>query len=290
MLERMNTFLTVVKTQSFTKAAQQLNMTQPGVSQQMKYLEEYYGAELFQKKGRYIELTEAGKVFQEYAIKIKSLERQLFQSIQDIQSKTETYRLGATMTIGGYVLPYILEGYHRVNSQVDLILYVHNTEMILKQLTNGDIQLAVVEGPFDKSKFHYTKWKDDELLLACSPQHPFAKKEMLTLQEILQGKLILREPGSGTRQAIENAFLQQGYSLDPLKGHMEIGSMSAIISLVEANMGYTILSTEAVKKEVERESVLLKPVADMKIQREFNFVYLETHSFIDSFVSFCRKY
>lgn len=286
---RLITFLEVAKTKNITRAASILNLTQPAVSQQIKYLEEYYDINLLKKDGRSIDLTEEGKIFYKYAKEMEILSRDIEHTLENKKSIVKRYNMGATMTIGGYVLPFLLGKYKEDNENIDIILQVENTRKILDSLRNKYIDLALVEGPFDKEKFLYKKFKDDELVLAVPLSHKFTKRSEVSIEEILKGNLILRESGSGTRDIIEYYFRDKGYTLNDDKIYMEIGNISAIISLVQSNLGYTIISKEAIKKEVEYGNMKIVPIKDSRIKREFNFVYLEDspREFIEDFIDFC---
>ncbi|SHK23601.1 LysR substrate-binding domain-containing protein [Tepidibacter formicigenes] len=193
------------------------------------------------------------------------------------------------MTVGEHVLPYVLGEYKNTYRNIDIRLSVNNTKVITEKLLNREIDLALIEGCFDKSKFNYKKLKDDELVLAVSSKNRFSKNKEVSLDEILNGNLILREKGSGTREIFENKLVELGYSLEKINVYMEIGSINAIKSLVESNLGYTVISKEAIKREVNLGVINIVPIKDVRIIREFNFVYLNDGfiDFIDDFINFC---
>jgi DNA-binding transcriptional LysR family regulator len=288
---RMSTFLAVAKIKNFTKAGEILNLTQPAVSQHIKFLEEYYNVTLIKKQGRTIVLTEAGEILFKYAKKLEVLYKGLELEIKNSEGINKIYNIGATMTIGGYVLPYLLGEYRSMHKNVDILLEVNNTEQIINKLLNREIHLAMIEGPFNKDKFNYKKFKDDELVLAVSSKHEFSQRESVEIEEILRGKLILRERGSGTRKVIENKLIELGYNIENANVYMEIGSINAIKSLVEINLGYAIISKAAIKREVELEVIKIIPIKDVKIYREFNFIYLNdtAEEFTRDFIDFCCK-
>lgn len=286
---RLSTFLTVGKIKSFTKAAQILNLTQPAVSQHIKFLEEYYNVVLIKKQGREIDLTEEGEILFKYAQKLEVIYRSLEMELKNKSGINKTYNVGATRTIGDYVLPYILGKYKGIYKNIDILLQVSNTKEIIERLLSMKLDLALVEGPFDKGVFKYKKFKDDELVLAVSPEHCFSDRKDVELEEILEGNLILRERGSGTREIIENKLIEVGCNLNEIKPYMEIGSINAIKSLVESNLGYTIISRETIKRELELGLIKIVPIKDIYIPREFNFIYLNEDSdgFIEHFTNFC---
>ncbi len=286
------TFITVARTKNFTKTAELLNVTQPAISQHIKALEEYYHTKLFYKKGKEMGLTEEGKLLLEYSLDIYRLDKKIKAQLENKTSVIKKYNVGATLTIGGYVLPQIIGDYRKCHENIDVILFVENTETIMKQLNSGSIDIAVVEGPFNKTKVRYKKFKDDELVLVVSPNHCFAEKEYITLKEVSESKLILREKGSGTRKVLEDKLLQEGYTIDDMNVYMEIGNITAIVSLVKSGLGCTIISKEAVKTSVLNGELRIVPVTNFKINREFNFVYMDdiNMDFINHFIKFCSKY
>lgn len=282
------TFLTLAKVKNFTRAAELLNLTQPAVSQHIKFLEDYYGVTLVKKQGRYITLTEEGKVLLKYAMDLQRLYKDIELQFKNKNTIYKTYNVGASMTIGGYVLPGILAKYKEENPNINIKLHVHNTEEILRLLKDRDLDLAIVEGLFDKSKYSYRKFKDDELVLAASAKSRLLVHRKIKINEILNGELILRERGSGTREILENKLIELGYDLNCLKPYMELGSISAIKSLVENDLGYTIISKETIKKELLAGFIKTIPIEGMKILRDFNFVYLSNYDegFVDDFIAF----
>lgn len=286
---KLTTFINVAKLRSYTRAAEMLNLTQPAVTQHIKQLEEYYGVKLIKKKGRQISLTEEGELLLKSAEEFKANSILLERKLKNKSSVIKRYNIGATLTIGEFVLPNLLGDYKRTHSNIDVIMHVSNLEEILKRMSNGEFDLGIVEGPFDKSKFIYNKLKDDELVLIAAPISSLTMREKVKINEILNdGKLILREKGSGTRMIFENKLKELGYNIADMKIYMEVGSIGAIKSLVEANLGYTIISKEAVNREVESGTLVIIPIEGVRFIREFNFIYLENSpfDFIESFMGF----
>lgn len=289
---KLNTFITLARIKNYTRAAEILNLTQPAVSQHIRFLEDYYGVRLFRKQGRGIELTDEGKILLKYAEEIELLYRTAESEIRNQSGIIRKYNIGASMTIGGYVLPGILAKHRKIYKNIILLLQVYNTEEITKKLLARKLDFAIVEGPFDKRKFKYKKFRDDELVLAVSPKHDFAKQKCIDISDVIKGNLILREKGSGTRKIFEDTVVEMGYDLKDIENYMEIGSISAIKTLVESNLGYTVISKETVKKEMEIGSIKVVPIKDVRIVREFNFIYVpdRDEKFMDEFIDFCMKY
>lgn len=288
---KLETFITVADTKNFTRAASILNMTQPAISHHIKLLEEYYNVKLLEKKNKNMELTEAGKILYKYALEIDKISKLAKKHLSNESSIIKRYNVGATLTIGGYVLPPIIGNYKMNNNNIDIILQVENTENIIQKLFSGEIILGVIEGPFDKSKVIYEKFKDDELVFAISKNHEIAKKKKITIEEILSEKLILREKGSGTRQIFEDYMAQQGFEPKNITPYMEIGDITAILSLVESGLGATVVSKEALNSTLMSKKFKALSIKNIKMKREFNFIYLKSSNmdFIKNFIEFCKN-
>lgn len=286
---KLTTFINAARLKNYTRTAELLNLTQPAVTQHIKQLEEHYGVKLIKKKGRQISLTEEGELLLEYANAFEASSLLLERKIKNKSAVIKRYNIGATLTIGEFVLPGLLGEHKRQNENIDILMQVNNLSEILKKLENGQLDFALVEGPFDKTKFKYSRLQEDELVLAVSPKSSLACRTEVEPEEIVKsGKLIMREEGSGTRIIFENKLLELGFELSELKIYMEIGSIGAIKSLVRADLGYTIISKEAVKEEAETRILKIVPLKGTKIMREFNFVYLDNSQkdFLESFMSF----
>lgn len=286
--QRLKTFLIICKTMNFTKAAELLNMTQPAVTKHIQFLEQYYNAPLFKQKGRSKELTEEGKILYDYVTKMEAESLIVKRKITNSKEVKKHFSIGATLTTGEFVLPRILGEFKKEHRNYDVTMHSFNTDIVTKMLINGEIDLGLVEGPFDKTIFHFQKLMDDELVFAVSHQNEFGTRKEIEIEEVINSKLILREDGSGTRKVLENKLVKLGYGLDDLKPYMEVGSIGAIKSLVELNLGCTIISLAAIQKEIASKSLIVIPIKDVRIKRSFNFIYTKNspEEFVDSFVGF----
>lgn len=291
MDSKLMTFITVANLKSYTRAAEALNLTQPAVTQHIKQLETYYEATLIKKKGRQISLTEEGKLLLKSAQEFRAQSVLLEKLLKNKSSVIKRYNIGATLTIGEFVLPGLLGDYKSTHHHSDIIMHVHNLQEVLERTRLGEYDLGIVEGPFDKSKFIHKKLKDDELVFVTSPKSDFANKGEIDIDSIINsGRLILREKGSGTRVIFENKLQELSYNPAEIKLYMELGSLGAIKSLVAANLGYSIISIEAVKSEVADGSLVIVPIKGVRILREFNLVFLSKGQidFIDDFYKFIK--
>lgn len=288
MDSRLYTFIMVAKTRNYTRAAENLNLTQPAVYKQIKYFENYYGTSLFKMEGKTLELTSKGEIFLQYANQMVNIHEDLKQKLNQKDPLNKRHKIGATMTIGGYILPKIIHDYMEINKNLNVSLTVNNTNIILRKLLDREISMALIEGPFDKTKFKYIKFRDDELVLIGPTKGKLARIDKVNMDGLLEQKIILREKTSGTREIIEALLVSKGYSSDILDDYMEINSINGTKALVEEGVGLSILSKEAIKKEIKAKTIKIIPIKDIFIVREFNFVYIydEDMKFINDFIDF----
>ncbi len=280
---RHQTFLTLCSCGSFTRAAELLHITQPAVSQHMKYLEEFYGCKLFDIVNRNIRLTPQGERLKEFAMTVFSDSKHFKDNISSVQTDTMQFSFGATLSIGEYVMPEILSRLLMKYPDMKIHMSVANTQVLLERLNNGELDFIVVEGLFDKSEYDSTLFSLEQFIPVCSPKSKLANKEV-EFQEITGNRLILRERGSGTREIFENILQKNNYSLNAFDKIIEIGNMAAIKKLVSNGLGITFLFEVVGKREIEDGSLSVIHIPGFSEQREFNFVLLKDSFFRERFM------
>ncbi len=280
---RHETFLTLCSSNSFTKAAELLHITQPAVSQHIKYLEEYYGCKLFDTTNRKITLTHQGKLLKEFAMTVYSDSKNFKKNINSVNTETMQFSFGATLSIGEYVMPKILSHLLTKYPEMKIHMSVANTHVLLERLNNGELDFIVVEGLFDKSDYEATLFSLERFIPVCSPQSEFANKEV-SFHEITRSRLILREQGSGTREILENILQKNNYSLETFEKIIEIGNMAAIKKMVSNGLGITFLFEVAARGEIENESLSIISIPGFYEEREFNFVLLKNSFFRERYM------
>lgn len=280
---RHETFLAVSSCSSFTKAAELLHITQPAVSQHIKYLEEFYGCKLLDTSNRRIRLTHQGELLREFAMTVFSDSKHFKQNISSDETDTMQFSFGATLSIGEYVMPDILSRLLIKYPEMKIHMSVANTQVLLERLNNGDLDFIVVEGLFDKSEYDSTLFSNERFVPVCSSKSELAKEEV-GFQKITGSSLILREQGSGTREIFENILQKNNYSLHAFKKIIEIGNMAAIKKMVSNGLGITFLFEVAGKKEIEDGSLSVINIPGFSEQREFNFVLLKNSFFRERYM------
>ncbi|NLV89237.1 MAG: LysR family transcriptional regulator [Tissierellia bacterium] len=271
---RLQTFLTLCETGNYTKTAEKLNITQPNVTQHIKFLEDYYQTDLIANKGKNFTLTEAGKALQAYAKALMAHSERILPLLQDIKKRVKPLNFGATLTIGEYMVPPILHKVFIEEPEIDITMVVENTNILQEMLWEGKIDFALIEGNFDRSQFQFRLISNEEFIGICSPENKIAYKTN-RMEDLLEENLILREPGSGTRDILEQALYNKNIGVKDFKRKIEIGNMNAIKELCHQNIGITFMYREAAKKELLQGYLKEIPIEDLNISHPFNFVYLK---------------
>lgn len=270
---QLKIFKTIVEQNSFSKAAEVLHMTQSSVSQQIQHLEDYYGVKLFDRLYRRIETTLAGKALYPYAVQIErsyyEAEKMLQQFSEDISGRLH---LGASLTVGEYVLPEILVAFQQQYPKVDIAMEVCNTEEVIGRVHEGVLNVGFVEGPFLSSDHLIAKpcGGDTLAVIATDKEKGEAK---VSLSQLVQEKWVLREPTSGTRRVFEEFLQAHDYDPSLLQIVMELGSTQAIKKAVQAGLGISVVSRLTVAEELKRHTLSVLPLAEGEIPRQFSLVY-----------------
>lgn len=272
---RVDTFLAVCKHNSYTKAAEELCITQPGVSQHIQYLEKEYRCRLFEYNNRQLKLTEAGEIFHQYALNAKVNDRSIREKMVGAGEGQRALRFAATLTIGEFTLAPILTRFMDALKGYSITMYVENTEEVLKMLQEGRVHFALVEGLFNKSGYQTRLFKNANYILVSPVDHPLAMKERVHLEDLMEETMIVREQGSGSREILERALMDKNVTLQDFARIIEIGNVSVIKQLVKSGLGLSFMYKDAAREEIRRGELAEIPVADFIIQREFNFIYLK---------------
>lgn len=272
---RVVVFRAVAEQLSFRKAAEELYLTQPAVSLQIKALEEDLGAQLFDRTGAHIKLTAAGRVLLDYAGQVNSL---LVHAERDIASLSGEHSgklaLGASTTIAQYVLPRLLGEFRREHPRVYPTLISGNTEHIVEAVRKQKIALGFIEGPARSRDVRTEPFLEDELVLIASTAHEWAERNSVSCSEIAATPLLMREHGSGTRHVVEMALERQGAKRSSLHIVMELDSTEAIKSAVEAGLGIGFVSHWAIAKDLRLDtSFKIVEIEGLNIKRDFLVAY-----------------
>lgn len=270
---RLKVFYAVAKNLSFTKASQELFVSQPAITKHIHELESLYQVRLFNRLGNKISLTEAGRVLLEYSERILAEYRRLDYSMHLLHNEySGQLRLGASTTIAQYVLPPILAEYTRQYPKIKLTLIETNSRNVEQALQEHSIDLGMVEGVFRLPNLRYEAFLCDELVPVSSIQEGGKPEEEISFEEFRQIPLILRERGSGTLDAIEAVLAEKGVKLSSLNVRMHLGSTEGIKSFLKHSPCLGIVSIFAIRRELEENVFRITDIAGLRFQRQFCFV------------------
>lgn len=289
-LQQLRTFRAVADHLSFSAAAADLGISQPSVSYQVKELEAELGMPLLDRLGKRVRLTEAGQVLYSYARRILGLVDEAglaFEQMQGLQRGR--LRVGASTTVGIYVVPLALGAFKKRHPGLQVSLDIGGRESLQDRLLRGVIDLAVLSPPVDTEDLVCLPFMEDELVMVVPANHPLVGKTGLTLRDFRSESFLMREVGSGTREAVERAARRAGVQL---KVGMELGSNGAIKHAVEAGLGVAVLSRYAVELERREGELVVVDVQGFPIRRPWNIVHLRRQRLpaaVEAFIGFLRS-
>lgn len=264
---RILTFLKLCETMNYRITAEELNMTQPAVTQHIHYLEEEYECKLFIYNRKKLEKTNQAILLEEYARSAYYNEIYLKRKIKS-ENKIKI-NIGATKTIGEFVIGEKIKKLVK-NEKYDISLTIDNTEKLIKLMELNKLDFILVEGIFNKDKYGYRLYKKDEFIGICSKNHKFNGKS-IKFEELFKEDIIIREEGSGTRGIFEQFLSENSFSLEFFKKKITINNFNLIKELVSANCGISFVYNSVVNKNDDIGKFYFKN----KIEREFNYLYLK---------------
>lgn len=270
---RLKVFYTVAKRLNFTKASEELLISQPAVTKHIKELENRFNIALFDRKGNKVMLSSAGEVLLRHTEKILEIYRQIeFDLNQFNETLQGTLHVGSSTSITQYILPPLLAKFHKLHQDIKVELLSGNSEQIEQALLNKDIELGIVEGKSKKREIHYTPFLRDEIVLVCSGKTSLMKKEEILPEELKGIPLLLREPGSGTLEVIANVLKQKGIRLSDLTVEMQLGSTEAIKSYLQHSDCMAFVSLHTIFKELQTGELRIIEIKKTPIPRHFYFI------------------
>ena len=249
----LETFCSVADLKSFSKAADDLFLTQPTVSGHILSLEKTLSLRLFDRTSREVGLTHAGKVFLGYASKILSFRKDLLNALSEFsQAIRGELSLGASTIPGEYLLPKLMGGFRREHPHFIISLKIADTREIIQYVLQDNVEFGIIGAKLNHPSLHYEKYEEDEIVVAAPPDHPLTRKKRVAVEELLKEPWIIREEGSGTQMAVEKALRKKGKSLKQFNVVMEMGTTSSVKEGVKAKLGFAFLSRRAIEEEVNQ--------------------------------------
>ncbi len=266
---RIETFLTLCAEMNYRRTAERLNMTQPAVTQHIHALEAQYGCKLFCYDRRTLSMTREAEILRKYAENIVYQEKKLRYALSG--DAGIHLSIGATKTIGEYVISGHISDFLSAPENT-ISVDVDNTETLLSKVSSGEIDFALIEGYFDKSRYASSLYKTEQFVGLCSNNHPFANRR-ISVDEIWDETLILREAGSGTRDILEQLLTEGNHALSEFKRIITVSNFGLITKLLQDSLFITF----AYRAVAAEQTALAEfQVIGWETAREFNYVYLDT--------------
>ena len=285
---RLVVFLSVARNLSFTKASNELYISQPAISKHISEIESLYGIQLFERTNNKVSLTLQGQTFLKFAEEIHRQYQELeFEMNLSTQNHTGKLTIGASTTIAQYLLPSIMSKFMNCFPEIKLSLVTGNTEQIENLILDHKIDLGIIEGASHKKEFKYSLFAKDELVLVSSTTNSNHSEEV-SIEELKDLPILLRESGSGTLEVIQKHLKSRSVKLTDLNIIMQLGSTEAIKRFVMTGESYAIISIAAVADELRRGELTVVEIDGVRIEREFSFITLNGSQsrLVDQFMQF----
>ena len=276
---RYETFFTLCQEGSYTLTAEKLFITQPAVSQHIKWLETTYQTKLVTYEHRNISLTNKGQSLFDAIVKLKAQILKIESDLLQPESAPEKLNFAATLSIGDDLLPKILVQLAQARPELQIACSVENTKIILEKLRLGTLDFALVEGNFPKGEFASQPLAAQPFIAVTHIDHPLRSDQTYQLAELLKIPLITREEGSGSRELLEHLLGEQNYSLGDFQHLLEIGNLKTTKALLAENIGLAFLYQGVVQEELRNCQVKEIPIYNMATSHSFYFIYLKDSLF-----------
>lgn len=286
-LRHLKIFVTVCETGSTTAAGEKLHIAQPSISLAISELEDYYGIKLFDRIAKRLYITEAGKKFLQYATHIVGFFEEMEREIKNFDA-TGIIRIGASITIGNYLLPGYITRFKKIHPQMDVKVIIDNSEKIQQYILSNQIDIGLIEGIVYSPYIAEHKFRDDELVMVCGNAHPFANQKNVEISKLQNESFILRESGSAGREIFDSTMTSLGIKILPA---WESTSTQAIIRAVQANLGISVLPYLLVKDSLNRKEISQFQIDGIRFQRSFSVIYHQNKFLTESakdFIALCK--
>jgi len=288
-IKQIEVFLTTADCQNITQAAEQLSMSQSAASESLKTLEAQFDIQLFDRIGKRLQLNDLGVSVKKQAKSFIERARTLEESLQQ-HAEISLLKVGATLSIGNYLAINILSEFREKHIGSNATLEVANTTIIANKVANFELDIGLIEGEVSHTELEVTPWREDELVVFCSPDHPYASKNILNDQELSSAHWILREAGSGTRQAFDYAMHGLTHNIQVT---LELQHTEAIKRAVEASMGLGCLSKITLNDAFSRGNLIPLNIPHRNFHRQFYFIVhkdkYRSHG-INNWLELCKQH
>jgi len=272
----LETFCRLAEVKSFSRAADDLFLTQPTVSGHILSLEKSLSLRLFDRTGREVRLTKAGEVFLRYASKTLTIRKDLLNALSEFsQGIRGELSLGASTIPGEYLLPKLMGDFKKDHPHFRLSLKIADTKEIVQYVLQGNVEFGMIGAKVNHPSLHYDKYEEDEIIVVAPAGHPLARKKRVDLENLLKEPWIIREEGSGTQMAVDKALRRKGKTLRAFNVVTEMGSTSSMKEGVKARLGLAFISARAAEEELNQG--LLSRIAVEGMESISRQIYIVSH-------------
>ena len=272
---KLHSLMKVVETGSFTRAAEQLSLTQPAVSQHIRSLESELNVRIFERKNNELHVTHEGEMVIKYARRMLSLYNNLRKDLTSEKRQLTSLTVGITHTAESNAIAEALARYVNSRSGVTIKIITDSQSNLHDMLKNYELDFAIVEGKINDPSLKYLILDTDCLVLAVSPGHRLAHRGMVTIGELQKEKMILRLPDSSTRNLFVASLESQNLSIDDFNVVLEIDNIATIKDLIRRDFGVSVLAKSACMDELKKKKIVVLPIENLSMMREINIVYTQ---------------
>ena len=287
---RLYSLLKVVEVGSYTKAAEQLNLSQPAVSQHIRQLEEMLGVKLFEHTHNRLSVTAEGEIVVKYARRMIALSNNMRQALKTEKEQIRSLTIGITHTAENGAIIEALAAYTNSFGDMNMKIITNTTQPLYTAVKNYELDFAFVEGKSRDPSLGTMMVDTDCLVLAVPPDHALARQSMVTISQLKKEKLILRLPNSNTRTLFEASLESHGLRLDDFNVIMEIDSIATIRKLIRHGFGVSVLAKSACMSEVKKGLLAVLTIESLSMIREINLVYRKDFEHPELLNGIIRKY
>lgn len=275
---------------NFTKASDVLHITQPAVSQHIHFLEKEYNTKLFHYRNKKLILTDAGEILKKRFLTMQNDEKALVKELKNTSLGIDSFSMGVTMTIGEYAIINPLATYLHHHPDTNIHLHYGNTDQLLRMLDCGEINVALVEGNYSKTKYEHAKFSTQDYIAVCAASHQFQGDNPKTLSNLINERLLIRETGSGTRNILEESLRIRGMELLDFTHYIEVENMHSIIGLLKQDCGIAFLYKIAVEEELKQGILQEIHLEDFKMQHDFDMLWEKGSIYSEKYTTICKEF
>ena len=288
--QKLLSFMKIVETDSFTRAAEELALTQPAVSQHIRNLESELGVKLFIRNHNQLHLTSHGEIVYKYARRLLAVSNNLKQTLSDEKANVSSLTVGITHSVESSQVVEALATYSNLNKGLTIKVVTDTIENLHKMIRNYELDFLIINGTIVDPKLDYKTMDTDSLVLAVSPNHRLASHSSVSVEELKHERLILRLPTSNTTSLFDQALNQNNLSITDFDVVLEMENIAAIKDLIRRDLGVSVLSKSACMDEIKKGKLIGLPIENMSLIRDTNIVFPKDYENMQTVQSIIELY